>query len=108
MEVAGELPSDDSSGTGGVKQPATSSSRSWSASSRAARTGGPSFAGSILRRSIQSNRPLAAAYDPDVGSVPFCLQDHRLPFPGPVLEAVGVEQRPVELAALELGEACNT
>jgi hypothetical protein len=43
---------------------------------------------------------LAAVDDLQVGPVPFCLHDRGLPLPGEILEAVGVEQRHVELATL--------
>jgi hypothetical protein len=39
---------------------------------------------------------------PQFGPVLFRLEDRRLPLPGQILEAVGVEQRPMELAALEI------
>jgi hypothetical protein len=54
------------------------------------------------RAGMRSSQELVGADDPQIGRVLFCLQDRRLPLAGQVLEALSVEQRLVELAALEV------
>jgi len=51
---------------------------------------------------MRNSSELVAAHDPQIGRVLFCLQHGRLPLTGQVLEGVGVEQRLVELLALEV------
>ena len=51
---------------------------------------------------MRSSRELIAADDPQAGPVLFCLQDRRLPLAGQILKAVGLEQRLVELPALQV------
>jgi len=50
---------------------------------------------------MRSRHALVAGDDPQVRHVPFGLQDRRLPLPRQVLEALSLEQRLVELAALK-------
>jgi hypothetical protein len=45
---------------------------------------------------------LAAVDDLQLGPVRFCLHDRRVPLPGQILEAVGVDWRLVKLAAPEV------
>jgi hypothetical protein len=54
------------------------------------------------RAGIRNSPELLAADDPQVGPVLFCLQDRRLPLTGQVLEGVSVQERLVELPALEV------
>jgi ATP-dependent DNA ligase len=56
---------------------------------------------------MRSSRELVGANDPQIGRVLLCLQDRRPPLTRKILEAVGSEQRLLELAALEVAHVAE-
>jgi hypothetical protein len=53
---------------------------------------------------IRDLSELAVPYDPQLRPILLRLEDRRLPLPGQILEAVGIEQRLLELAPLKIAK----